>query len=138
VNLVFDMKDDTTPLTYATPDPSLDQWQEDDYWVFWRMGSPVVRRFGHHNADPLPGARLATRRTAGGWKFEVALPASGLPGFVPFVGQVAGLQVFVTDGDNDGRVAELMWAGRWPYNADGIQWRLAELARLLFVDAPIR
>jgi hypothetical protein len=138
VNLVLDMRDDTTPLTYPTPDPSLDQWQEDDHWVFWRAGSPVVRRFGRRNADPLDGARLATRRTTGGWSFEAALPAAGLPGFVPFVGQVAGLQVFVTDGDEDGRVAELMWAGRWPYNADGIQWRLAELARLLFVDAPIR
>jgi hypothetical protein len=138
VNLVFDLRDDTSPLTYATPDPSLDQWQEDDHWVFLRMGSPVVRRFGRVNADPLAGAQVATRRTPAGWSFELALPAGGLPGFLPFVGQVAGLQVFVTDGDNDGRVAELMWAGRWPYNADGIQWRLAELARLLFVDAPIR
>ncbi|MBI4541663.1 MAG: hypothetical protein HY705_01395 [Gemmatimonadetes bacterium] len=138
VNLVFDMKDDTTPLTYATPNPPLDAWQDDDYWVFWRNGGTSVRRFGKTNADPVPGARLATQRTALGWRFEVALPRSALPGYVPFVGQVAGMQVFVTDGDGEASATELMWSARWPYAADGIEWRLAELGQLLFVDAPLR
>ena len=89
------------------------------------------------NADPIPGARLATRRTATGWAYEAAIPRAALPGYVPFVGQVAGLQVFVTDGDGDRTATELMWSAKWPYTADGIEWRLAELATLLFVDAPL-
>jgi hypothetical protein len=137
VNLVFDMAGNTTPLTYTTDNPPLDQWQDDDYWVFWRFGSPVVRRFGKSNADPMSGARLATRRTADGWAFEVALPRAQLPSYVPFVGQKVGLQVFVTDGDGDRTATELMWSARWPYTGDGLEWHLAELATLLFVDAPI-
>lgn len=138
VNLVFDMKDDTSPVTYASANPPLDQWQDDDYWVFWRSGGQAVRRFGKTNADPVPGARLATRRTARGWSFEVALPRAQLPGFVPFPGQVAGLQLFVTDGDGEASATELMWSARWPYGGEGIEWRLAELALLLFVAAPLR
>ncbi len=138
VNLVFDMKDDTSPVTYATANPPLDQWQDDDYWLFWRSGGTTVRRFGKVFADPVPGARLATRRTAAGWSFEVAIPRAQLPGYAPFAGQVAGLQVFVTDGDGEPTATELMWAARWPYSSEGIEWRLAELALLLFVDAPIR
>jgi hypothetical protein len=138
VNLVFDMKDDTSPVTYPTDNPPLNDWQDDDYWVFWRMGGEVVRRFGRVNADPVRGARLATRRTASGWAFEVAIPREQLPGYLPFVGQVVGLQVFVTDGDGEASATELMWSARWPYAADGIEWRLAELARLLLVDAPGR
>lgn len=137
VNLVFDMRDDTSPVTYPTANPTLDLWQDDDYWVFWRFGGTAVRRFGKAPADPLPGARLATRRTARGWAFEVALPREALPGYVPFAGQVAGLQVFLTDGDGERTATELMWTARWPYGADGIEWRLAELGRLLFVDAPV-
>jgi hypothetical protein len=136
VNLVFDMKDDTSPLSYPTDNPPLNEWQDDDYWVFWRYGGTQVRRFGKVNADPISGARLATRRTAGGWAFEVAIPRSELPGYVPFVGQVAGMQVFVTDGDGEATATELMWTAKWPYTADGIEWRLAELAKLLFIDAP--
>jgi hypothetical protein len=136
VNLVFDMKDDTSPVTYATANPPLNDWQDDDYWVFWRFGGTQVRRFGKVNADPVPGARVATRRTAAGWSFEVAIPREQLPGYVPFVGQVAGLQVFLTDGDGERTATELMWTARWPYTADGIEWRLAELGTLLFVDAP--
>jgi hypothetical protein len=138
VNLVFDMADNTTPVTYESANPTLDLWQDDDYWLFWRSGGQTVRRFGKQNADPVPGARLATRRTRLGWTFEVAVPRAALPGFVPFVGQVAGLQVFVTDGDGERTATELMWTAPWPYGADGIEWRLAELAHLLFVDAPIR
>ncbi len=137
VNLVFDMRDDTSPVTYASANPPLDAWQDDDYWLFWRMGGTEVRRFGAVNADPVPGARLATRRTASGWSFEAAIPRGQLPGYVPFAGQVAGLQVFVTDGDGDRTATELMWSARWPYSADGIEWRLAELAHLVFVDAPV-
>ena len=74
VNLVFDMKHDTSPLTYTSANPPLDQWQDDDYWLFWRFGQTVVRRFGKVNADPVPGARLATRRTREGWTFEAAIP----------------------------------------------------------------
>ncbi|MGD0484392.1 MAG: sugar-binding protein, partial [Gemmatimonadales bacterium] len=136
VNFVFDMKHDTSPLTYASANPPLNEWQEDDYWVFFRYGQAVIRRFGKVNADPIPGARLATRRTATGWAYEAAIPRAALPGYVPFVGQVAGLQVFVTDGDGDRTATELMWSAKWPYTADGIEWRLAELATLLFVDAP--
>ena len=136
VNLVFDMQDNTTPLTYASANPPLNEWQDDDYWVFWRFGGTVVRRFGKTNADPVPGARIATRRTPGGWSFELSLPRSTLPGYLPFVGQVAGLQAFVTDGDGEATATELMWSARWPYSADGIEWRLAELARILFVDGP--
>jgi hypothetical protein len=137
VNFVFDMKHDTSPLTYTTANPPLNDWQEDDYWVFFRFGQAVIRRFGRVNADPIPGARLATRRTATGWAYEAAIPRAALPGYVPFVGQVAGLQVFVTDGDGDRTATELMWSAKWPYTADGIEWRLAELATLLFVDAPL-
>jgi hypothetical protein len=136
VNLVFDMKDDTSPLTYTSANPPLNEWQDDDYWVFWRNGGTTIRRFGKTNADPVPGARLATRRTATGWAFEVSVPRAALPGYVPFVGQVSGLQVFVTDGDGESSATELMWSAKWPYTADGIEWRLAELAHLLFVDAP--
>jgi len=136
VNLVFDMNDDTTPLTYRSANPPLNEWQDDDYWVFWRHGGAQVRRFGKTNADPLPGARIATRRTASGWAFEVAIPRSSLPGYAPFVGLVSGLQAFVTDGDGESGATELMWSARWPYAADGIEWRLAELGLLLFVDAP--
>jgi len=136
VNLVFDMKDDTSPLTYASANPPLNEWQDDDYWIFWRNGGTTIRRFGKTNADPVPGARLATRRTSDGWAFEVSVPRAALPGYVPFVGQVSGLQVFVTDGDGESSATELMWSAKWPYTADGIEWRLAELAHLLFVDAP--
>jgi hypothetical protein len=136
VNLVFDMQDNTTPVTYETANPTLDRWQDDDYWLFWRAGGTVVRRFGKVNADPVPGARLVTRRTRLGWTFEAAIPRAALPGYVPFPGQVAGLQVFVTDGDAERAATELMWTARWPYGADGIEWRLAELGVLLFVDAP--
>jgi hypothetical protein len=136
VNLVFDMKDDTSPVTYDTPNPPLDRWQDDDYWLWWRFGTTTVRRFGKTNLDPVPGARLATRRTATGWAFEAAIPRAALPGFVPFAGQKAGMQVFVTDGDGGRSPSELMWSARWPYTSDGIEWRLAELAQLLFVDAP--
>lgn len=138
VNLVFDMKDDTSPVTYGTPNPTLDQWQEDDYWIFWRYGGRAVRRYGKTNLDPVPGAELATRRTTAGWSFEVAIPRRALPGFVPFVGQVAGMQVFVTDGDGEASATELMWTAKWPYTADGIAWRLAELGHLVFTDAVIR
>jgi hypothetical protein len=138
VNLVFDMKDDTSPVTYPSDNPPLNEWQDDDYWVFWRMGGEIVRRFGKVNADPVHGARLATRRTQSGWAFEAAIPREQLAGFLPFVGQVVGLQVFVTDGDGEASATELMWSARWPYTADGIEWRLAELARLLLVDAPGR
>ena len=137
VNFVFDMKHDTSPLTYTSANPPLGDWQDDDYWVFFRNGQAVIRRFGKVNADPIPGARLATRRTATGWAYEAEIPRAALPGYVPFVGQVAGLQVFVTDGDGDRTATELMWSAKWPYTADGIEWRLAELATLLFVDAPL-
>jgi hypothetical protein len=137
VNFVFDMKHDTSPLTYTSANPPLNEWQDDDYWVFFRFGVAAVRRFGKVNADPVPGARLATRRTAAGWAYEAAIPRAALPGFVPFVGQAAGLQAFVTDGDGDRTATELMWSARWPYTADGLEWHLAELATLLFVDAPL-
>ena len=137
VNFVFDMKHDTSPLTYPSANPPLNEWQDDDYWLFWRFGQTVVRRFGKVNADPVPGARLATRRTREGWAFEVAIPRAALPGYVPFVGQVSGLQVFVTDGDGERTATELMWSAKWPYTADGIEWRLAELGTLLYVDAPL-
>jgi hypothetical protein len=138
INLVFDMQDDTSPVSYGTANPTLDLWQDDDYWVFWRNGGTGVRRYGKTNLDPIPGAELATRRTATGWAFEVAIPKSALPGFVPFVGQAAGLQIFVTDGDGERSATEVMWSARWPYTADGIEWRLAELGHLLFTDAVIR
>ena len=125
------------PLTYTSANPPLNEWQDDDYWLFWRFGQTVVRRFGKVNADPVPGARLATRRTREGWAFEAAIPRAALPGYVPFVGQVSGLQVFVTDGDGERTATELMWSAKWPYTADGIEWRLAELGTLLYVDAPL-
>ncbi len=137
VNFVFDMKHDTSPLTYTSTNPPLDQWQDDDYWVFFRCGQTVIRRFGKVNADPISGARLVTRRTATGWSYEAAIPRGALPGYVPFVGQVAGLQAFITDGDGEKTATELMWSAKWPYTADGLEWHLAELATLLFVDAPI-
>jgi len=137
VNLVFDMKDDTSPLTYHSDNPTLDQWQDDDFWVFWRAGGTVVHRLGKTNLDPVPGARLATHRTATGWSFEAAIPRAALPGYVPFVGQVAGMQVFVTDGDGESSSTELMWSAQWPY-ADGIAWHLAEMGHLLFTDAALR
>ena len=136
-NFVFDMKHDTSPLTYPSANPPLNEWQDDDYWVFFRFGEAAVRRFGKVNADPIPGARVATRRTASGWAYEAAIPRAALPGYVPFVGQVAGLQVFLTDGDGDRTATELMWSARWPYGADGLEWRLAELGTLLFTDGPI-
>lgn len=131
------MKHDTSPLTYASANPPLNEWQDDDYWVFFRFAQTVIRRFGKANADPIPGARLATRRTPTGWAYEAAIPRAALPGYVPFVGQVAGLQVFVTDGDGERTATELMWSAKWPYTADGIEWRLAELATLLFTDGPL-
>ena len=67
---------------------------------------------------------------------KLALPHGALPGYVPFVGQVVGLQVFVTDGDGGTSPAELMWSARWPHGPDGITWRLADLGRLVFADAP--
>lgn len=137
VNFVFDMKHDTSPLTYASANPPLNEWQDDDYWVFFRFAQTVIRRFGKANADPIPGARLVTRRTPTGWAYEAAIPRAALPGYVPFVGQVAGLQVFVTDGDGERTATELMWSAKWPYTADGIEWRLAELATLLFTDGPL-
>ena len=47
------------------------------------------------------------------------------------------LQAFITDGDGEKTATELMWSAKWPYTADGLEWRLAELATLLFVDAPL-
>jgi hypothetical protein len=136
VSLVLDLADDDTPLTYAAANPPPPTWQEDDHWLSWRPGAAAVRRAGRVPVDSLPGVRMAQRRSADGWQFELALPRGALPGYVPFVGQVVGLQVFVTDGDGGPAASELMWSARWPHGPDGIAWRLADTGRLVLVDAP--
>jgi hypothetical protein len=139
INLVFDMADDATPLTYPRGDAPRHTWLEDDYWVFWRFGGRGVRRYGRHDLDPIPGARLATVRSAAGWRFEVALPREALPGFMPAPGQTARVQVYVTDGDGDAVPTQVMWAGTWPRGtgADGLAWRFTDMGALVFVDAAI-
>jgi hypothetical protein len=136
VHLVLDLGDDDTPLTYAMANPPPPTWQEDDHWVSWRPGAGAVGRAGRVSMDSLPGVRMAQIRTADGWRFELALPRGALPGYVPFVGQVVGLQVFVTDADGAPAAAALMWSARWPYGPDGLAWRLADTGRLAFADAP--
>jgi hypothetical protein len=136
VSLVVDLSDDDTPLTYTAANPLPPTWQEDDHWVSWRPGADAVRRAGRNTVDSLPGVRYGRQPTATGWRFELAVPRAGLPGYVPFVGQVVGLQVFVTDGDGGPAPSELMWSACWPHGPDGLEWRFAELGRLVLVDAP--
>ena len=135
VHLVLDLADDDTPLTYALANPPPPTWQEDDHWVSWGPDGGTVRRAGRVPMDSLPGVRMAQTRTADGWRFELALPHGTLPGYVPFVGQVVGLQVFVTDADGGPSPTALMWSARWPHGPDGLSWRLADTGRLVFADA---
>ena len=135
LHLVFDLADDDTPLSYAPTSPPPATWQADDHWLSWGPGGGV-RRAGRVPADSLAAALIARSRTAAGWRFELALPRAELPGYLPFVGQVVGLQVFATDGDGAASVSAVMWSARWPWGPDGVQWRLAELGRLVLVDAP--
>jgi hypothetical protein len=65
---------------------------------------------------------------------EASIPLRELPRLGAFVGSVAGLQLFFTDGDGAGAASELMWHGRWPFGGDGLSWRLFDMGRLVFVD----
>ena len=140
VNLVFDWREDTTPLTYDEASPPSSAWQADDYWVyfqpFWEGGAGEPRRLDRRSHGPAAGARVASRRTADGYVFEAALPASALPEYSPFVGHAAGLQVFLSDGDGGEALSELVWSHDWGRDG-GLQWQLWRMGRLLFADAPI-
>lgn len=144
INLVFDWREDTTPLTYGSVSPPTTEWQADDYWVFFQPfdaegGPGIVRSMGREGQRTLSGARLASRRTDDGYTFEVWIPASELPEFVPFEAQVAGLQLFVSDGDGGQPLTELMWSHAWGHTPDGgLAWELSRMGRLVFTGTPLR
>ena len=140
INVVLDWRENDTPLSYGE-DGAADvaDWQVDDYWLFfqpfWAETPGVPRRIDRLGTHALAGARLATRRSVNGYTFELALPAADLPEYAPFVGHVAGLQLFVTDGDAERSATELMWSHRWGYSADGgLSWELPRMGRLVFVN----
>jgi hypothetical protein len=141
VNLVFDWRNDTTPLTYGQRSPPTSSWQSDDYWVyfqpFWEKGPGLVQRMDRHGQGPAAGARLASRRTADGYTFEAAIPASALPEYSPFAAAVAGLQVFVSDGDRGQPLTELMWSAAWAHD-NGLAWELDRMGRLVFAGTAER
>lgn len=139
VNLVFDWRRDTTPLTYAEASPPTAAWQPDDYWVyfqpFWAQGPGVVKRMDRRSHGPAEGARVASHRTEDGYTFEARIPASALPEYAPFMAMVAGFQVFLSDGDAGEPLTELMWSAAWGHG-DGIAWELDRTGRLVFAGAP--
>lgn len=149
LNLVFDMNNDTTPLTYGTPEKPAraaapDRWTPDDYWVFARLftgregGSGRVIRVGKELFQEEEQVSYRGRRTEDGYTFELAIPAPSLPAYGEgFAGKVIGFQVFFTDGDGEPTVTELMWAGRWGYDSGGIHWEMCNMGRLLFAGAPL-
>jgi hypothetical protein len=139
VNVVLDLNGDDTPVTYASRNLQLGDWQDDDLWLYIRpfpsdSAPPQVMRAGRTGHARVRGARAAARRRAGGYDVEVAIPKGELPQLGLFVGAVSGLQVFITDVDG-GPPTELMWHGHWPYGDDGLEWHLGDLGRLIFVDA---
>lgn len=143
INLVFDWREDTTPLTYGSDNPPTNEWQRDDYWVFFQPfdsegGPGGVQAIGREGQRSLTGARLASRRTADGYTFELWLPASELPEFVPFEAQVAAMQVFVSDGDSGHPLTELMWSDAWGHSVDGgLSWELWRMGRLVFAGSEL-
>ncbi len=140
INLVFDANADDTPLTYGSPNPVTNEWQEDDYWVYLRPFGPggegTVHREGSRGSGRITSARVASVRHPRGYTVEASIPLRELPRLGGFVGSVAGFQLFVTDGDGRGAASELMWHGRWPFDGGGLSWRLADMGRLVFVDEP--
>lgn len=149
LNLVFDMGNDTTPLTYGTPsEPATsvesNRWAPDDYWILarvfadsdWRAG-PVIR-VGKDVFQEQEQLEFSARRTSAGYEFELALPAATLPAYGDgFAGKVIGFQLFFTDGDRESTITELMWHGRWGYDSGGIHWEMHNMGRLLFTGMPI-
>jgi len=140
INLVFDWREDTTPLSYDRVSPPTSAWQPDDYWVyfqpFWEAGPGRPQRLDRRSHGPAGGARLASRRTPTGYAFEVALPAAALPEYSPFPAHVAGLQVFISDGDAGEALTEVMWSADWGYDG-GLLWELSRMGRLVFTDAAL-
>jgi len=143
VNLVFDMNNDTDRFTYASANPGTSEWQVDDYWVFCRpfvdeaYSRGQVFRIARDAYGEVEGAVIAARRTARGYRFEMSLPIKSLPHLVPYTGKVVGFDLFVTDGDGEAEVTEIMWANRWKYDSGGIYWQWWKLDRLVLAGLPI-
>lgn len=142
INLVFDWRENDTPLTYGGTPPPTARWQTDDYWIllqpFGEAGAPgQVRLLNSSGQRVIDTARLAARHNSTGYTFELRLPADALPEYAPFTGYVAAFQLFVTDGDGQEPTTELMWGNRWNYSVDGgLAWELWRMGRLVFTDTP--
>lgn len=143
VNLVFDFHNDNHPLSYGGQAPDASNWQDDDGWVYAHVvgdGEPPfpVLRLAATYHGPIEGASLVSRVVAGGWTFELRVPWSGLPEARPFVGAVIGLQIFVSDGDGDGSLTELMWSDRWGWSpVAGLSWELWKMGKLVLTGEPL-
>ncbi len=143
VNFVFDFRNDNHPLSYGGTAPGGSSWQPDDSWVYAHIvgdGQPPypVMRLAYDYHGPIDGALLVSRGVEGGWTFEMRVPWVGLPESQPFVGAVFGFQMFVSDGDESGRLTEIMWSERWGYSRDaGLQWELWKLGKLVLTGAPL-
>jgi hypothetical protein len=144
VNFVFDLNNDTDRFSYDSANPGTSEWQTDDYWVFCRpfvdeeYTRGQVFRIARDFYGEVEGATIVARRTDDGYRFEMSLPVKSLPELIPYVGKVVGFDLFVTDGDGEAEVTEIMWANRWQYDSGGIYWQWWKLDRLVFADTPIR
>ncbi len=142
VNLVFDFRNDNHPLSYEGRAPDASNWQADDSWVYAHIvgdGPPPhpVMRLAADYHGPIEGAALVSRVVQGGWTFELRVPWSGLPEARPFVGAVLGLQIFVSDGDAEGGLTEIMWSDRWSWSPDaGLAWELWKMGKLVLTGVP--
>ncbi len=99
-----------------------------------RFAAPLAREYH----GPVDGALLASRSVEAGWTFEMRIPWAGLQEARPFVGAVFAMQLFVSDGDGDGRLTEIMWSERWGYSREaGLMWELWKMGRLVLTGEPL-
>ncbi|MCK9222180.1 MAG: hypothetical protein M0Q40_06090 [Limnochordia bacterium] len=142
VNLCFDALNDSTLEAYGKDNPGSDEWQDDDYWVYFHPfggdeeeGLVTIMCNTHWTA--VADAEIAAVRTDDGYRTEVKLPIVQLPELWIEEGTVIGFDVFVTDGDvNDWGelvMSEIMWGGFDYPEGGGIRWQYWKVGALEFV-----
>jgi len=140
INLVFDMRMDTSEFNYPEGSANHTSWQTDDYWIFLCPNLPdgaQIMRIGGKWPDReqdgyyglVAGSKASVIKEDGGYRFEWAIPKASMPYFDPKPGLMTGFTFFYSDWDES--LSELMYLTNWG-GKDGIEWRFWDCALLCF------
>jgi hypothetical protein len=143
INLVFDMRMDTSEFNYPEGSGNHTAWQTDDYWIFLCPNlpdGPQIMRIGGKCPDreqdgyygPVAGSIASVIKEEGGYRFEWAIPKTSMPYFEPKPGLIIGFTFFYSDWDE--QLNELMYLTNWGARDGGIEWRFWDCGLLCFAE----